>query len=178
RAIFNRGRPDERALGKIHELHVRKGDTVTMEMPGGAGFGAPFLRDTEAVLSDVRRGFVSRESAERDYGVAIEKDQISTTKTAELRRRQSNEKPAQFIFAPERAAWDKIFSDARMRQLNDHLYALPKVLRHEVRSRVFEAAVPGISAPNRPPLMDLAPDFAAAAARLDQALAELTASGA
>ena len=30
-----------------------RGDTVTMQMPGGAGFGDPFLRDPEAVLSDV-----------------------------------------------------------------------------------------------------------------------------
>ncbi len=176
RAIFNRGRPDERALGKIHELHVRKGDTVTMEMPGGAGFGDPFLRDPEAVLSDVRRGFVSVESAEHDYGVAIENGQVNTAKTAELRPRQSNEKPPQFGFAPERALWEKIFTDARMGQLNDRLYALPKVLRHEVRTRVFEATVPGISAPNRPPLTELTPDPAAAAARLDKALAELTAA--
>jgi N-methylhydantoinase B len=175
RAIFNRGRPDERELGKIHELHVRKGDTVTMLMPGGAGFGDPFLRDPEAVLSDVRRGFVSGESAESDYGVAIENGRVDGTRTAKLRRRQSNEKPAKFNFAPERSAWDKIFSDGRMRRLNDHLYALPKVLRHEVRTRVFEAAVPGISAPNRASLVELAPDPAAAAARLDQALAELTA---
>jgi N-methylhydantoinase B len=175
RAILNRGRPDERALGKIHELHVRKGDTVTMLMPGGAGFGDPYLRDPDSVLSDVRRGFVSRESAERDYGVAIDNNRLNTAKTAALRRRQSNEKPAQFIFAPERAAWERIFSDARMRRLNDHLYALPKVLRHEVRTRVFEAAVPGISAPNRPSLIELAPDPAAAAARLDNALAKLTA---
>jgi N-methylhydantoinase B len=176
RAIFKRGRSDERDLGKIHELHVRKGDTVTMLMPGGAGFGDPFLRDPQAVLSDVRRGFVSAVSAERDYGVAVDNGQINTGRTAELRRSQSNEKPPQFIFAPERAAWERIFTDARIRQLNDRLYALPKVLRHEVRTRVFEAAVPGISAPNRPPLTELVSDPAAAAARLDRALAELKAA--
>ncbi len=59
RAILNLGRSDERLLGKLHELHVRRGDTLTLMMPGGAGFGDPFERDPDAVLSDVRRGFVS-----------------------------------------------------------------------------------------------------------------------
>lgn len=175
RAIHNRGRPDERALGKIHELHVRKGDTVTLLMPGGAGFGDPYLRDPETVLSDVRRGFVSTESAARDYGVAIADGRIDARQTATLRAQHSNEAPAQFTFAAERSAWESVFTDARMSELNKRLYALPKVLRHEVRTRVFEAAVPGISAPARPPLTELIPDFAAAAARFDRALAELAA---
>jgi len=35
--ILNRGRPDAWRLGKIHELHLAKGDTLTFLMPGGGG---------------------------------------------------------------------------------------------------------------------------------------------
>ncbi len=179
RAIFNWGRPDERVLGKIHELHVRKGDTVTILMPGGAGFGDPLQRDAEAVLSDLRRGFVSTEAASRDYGVAITNGSIDTGATERLRARRSNtDPPAQFGFHLERALWEHVFTDDRMTRLNRHLYALPKVLRHEVRTQVFEIAVPGISVPTRGPLEELVPDAAAAGARLDAALAQLPAIGA
>jgi N-methylhydantoinase B len=174
RAILNRGRPGERVLGKIHELHVRNGDTVTLLMPGGAGFGDPFLRDPEAVLSDVRRGFVSVEAAARDYGVAIADEKIDANQTDALRARRSNaDPPAAFGFDPERAAWESVFTDARMSELNRCLYAMPKVRRQDVRASLFEAAVPGISSPTRPPLTELMSDPAAAAARLDAALGRL-----
>jgi N-methylhydantoinase B len=174
RAMLNRGRPDERELGKIHELHVRKGDTVTLLMPGGAGFGDPFKRDPKAVLSDVQRGFVSAESAARDYGVAIVDGGIDIERTEMLRGRRSNtEPPVAFNFDTERLAWESVFTDARMSELNRRLYELPKAVRQDVRTRLFEATVPGISSPTRPPLAELMPDPSTAAARLDAALAEL-----
>jgi N-methylhydantoinase B len=42
-----------------------------MAPPGGAGYGDPFRRPVDAVLADVVSGYVSLESAERDYGVVI-----------------------------------------------------------------------------------------------------------
>jgi N-methylhydantoinase B len=174
RAILNRGRPDERVLGKIHELHVRKGDTVTLLMPGGAGFGDPFRRDPEAVLSDVERGFVTVEGAARDYGVAITDGSIDRRETEALRAKLSNAEP--FAFDPERAAWESVFTDDRIGRLNRHLYSLPKAIRQDVRTHLFEIAVPGISSPTRPPLAQLMSDAQAAAARLDEALAQMAAS--
>jgi N-methylhydantoinase B len=176
RAILNRGRPDERVLGKIHELHVRNGDTVTLLMPGGSGFGDPFLRNPALVLSDVQRGFVSIESAERDYGVAIADGRIDAGMTEMLRAKRSNADPSgDFGFDPERAAWEAVFTDGRMSELNRCLYALPKAVRQDVRTRLFETVVPGISSPARPPLAELMPDPAAAALRLDEALTRLAA---
>jgi N-methylhydantoinase B len=172
RAILNRGRPDERSLGKIHELHVRCGDTLTLLMPGGAGFGDPFERDPGAVLSDVRRGFVSIAAAACDYGVAIIDGAIDAVRTVTLRAKRANT-AVTFDFGPEREVWEAVFTDARMHVLNRHLYALPKALRQEVRAQVFESAVPGIGSPTRPPLTELVGDPDAAAARLDAALAEL-----
>jgi N-methylhydantoinase B len=45
---------------------------VALHLPGGGGFGNPFLRDPERVLDDVVDGYVSIERARSDYGVAIE----------------------------------------------------------------------------------------------------------
>jgi N-methylhydantoinase B len=50
---------------------VPGGDRLIMEMPGGGGFGNPFARDPERVREDVLNELVSREAAERDYGVVL-----------------------------------------------------------------------------------------------------------
>ncbi len=53
---------------------VPAGDRLIMEMPGGGGFGDPFARDAERVRDDVLNELVSREAAERDYGVVLTAD--------------------------------------------------------------------------------------------------------
>jgi N-methylhydantoinase A/oxoprolinase/acetone carboxylase beta subunit/N-methylhydantoinase B/oxoprolinase/acetone carboxylase alpha subunit len=47
---------------------------IIADTPGGGGWGDPYARAPEAVLRDVRDGVLSREAAERDYGVAIGAD--------------------------------------------------------------------------------------------------------
>jgi N-methylhydantoinase B len=51
---------------------LRAGDIFRLDTPGGGGHGDPLTRDAERVLADVREGLVSREAAERDYGVVLE----------------------------------------------------------------------------------------------------------
>ncbi|MEM7028794.1 MAG: hydantoinase B/oxoprolinase family protein [Chloroflexota bacterium] len=46
--------------------------TVTLRLPGGGGFNAPWKRDPTHVLNDVRQGFVSLQAAEDIYGVIIQ----------------------------------------------------------------------------------------------------------
>ena len=48
------------------------GTVVTLELPGGGGYGPPWARDPARVLEDVRNGYVSLEGARSDYGVAID----------------------------------------------------------------------------------------------------------
>src|SRR5262249_6631869 len=50
---------------------LREGDVFRLDTPGGGGFGDPLERAPETVLADVREGYVSREAAERDYGVVV-----------------------------------------------------------------------------------------------------------
>jgi N-methylhydantoinase B len=45
---------------------------VTIEIPGGGGYGPPFERDPALVLADVRGGYVSEAAARERYGVAID----------------------------------------------------------------------------------------------------------
>src|SRR5712671_6791132 len=61
-------------------------DVARLELPGGGGFGNPRERDPERVASDVLDGLISREAAERDYGVVLTPDgRVDAAGTARLR---------------------------------------------------------------------------------------------
>ncbi len=65
---------------------VPQKDRVIISMPGGGGLGNPRRRAVEAVATDVREGFISAESARRDYGVAVGDDgTVDAAETAKLR---------------------------------------------------------------------------------------------
>jgi N-methylhydantoinase B len=97
RCLVNPGRPDERVLAPLSDGNViRRGDVIRLETGGGGGWGHPFDREPERVLADVRGGFVSRESAERDYGVVLAADGRSLDAAATQRRRA--ERPPAALF--------------------------------------------------------------------------------
>jgi N-methylhydantoinase B len=53
--------------GKRTGLFLQKGSTFELRTAGGGGHGSPAERDPEAVLRDVRDGYVSEEQARLDY---------------------------------------------------------------------------------------------------------------
>ena len=59
---------------KVPHTVVAAGDRFVCEGPAGGGYGDPNERDPVQVLDDVLDGFISPETAERDYGVAISAD--------------------------------------------------------------------------------------------------------
>lgn len=67
------------------------GDVVTIDAPGGGGYGDPKERDPNLVLEDVIEGYVSLESARRDYGVSINPEtmEIDWEETEKLRKGKS-----------------------------------------------------------------------------------------
>jgi N-methylhydantoinase B len=66
---------------------VPQKDRVIISMPGGGGLGNPRRRAVEAVAQDVREGFISAESARRDYGVALSDDgTVDEAETVKLRQ--------------------------------------------------------------------------------------------
>ena len=58
---------------KFTNVVLREGDELRYCTPGGAGYGNPREREPELVREDVLEGWVSRESAARDY--AFEEDE-------------------------------------------------------------------------------------------------------
>ena len=64
------------------------GDVVTIDAPGGGGYGAALTRDPEAVADDVREGYVSVESARENYGVVVDAGtfRVDMEATMKLRR--------------------------------------------------------------------------------------------
>ena len=59
-------RPQPKSL-----VPLRPDSRVQLNLPGGGGYGSPFERDPASVLDDVAKGFVSLDSAARDYGVVV-----------------------------------------------------------------------------------------------------------
>lgn len=70
------------------EFVIQPDETLTVETPGGGGFGHPYERDTAAVARDVRFGYVSPDEALTRYGVYVnELGQVDIEKT-NIRRDQ------------------------------------------------------------------------------------------
>jgi N-methylhydantoinase B len=68
---------------------------VTVQLPGGGGYGPPYERPPTRVLEDVRQGYVSIERAREDYGVAIDPHTLTVLReeTARLRAARPPARP-------------------------------------------------------------------------------------
>ncbi|MEM7225231.1 MAG: hydantoinase B/oxoprolinase family protein [Pseudomonadota bacterium] len=70
---------------------IPSGERLVFETPGGGGFGDPFARDPDLVVTDVRRGLVSRAAAAEDYGVALDEDMtLDSAETSSLRAQRTS----------------------------------------------------------------------------------------
>ncbi|MCY3833666.1 MAG: hydantoinase B/oxoprolinase family protein [Chloroflexi bacterium] len=67
---------------------LQPGQRVILSLPGGGGFGSPLERDPQRVLTDVQQGYISVESAEKDYAVLIDAATMTVDEaaTAALRK--------------------------------------------------------------------------------------------
>jgi N-methylhydantoinase B len=70
---------------KVPYTRARPGDTFVAVGPSGGGYGDPRERPMEQVLDDVLDGYISAETAARDYGVVIADGRIDRAAT-EARR--------------------------------------------------------------------------------------------
>jgi N-methylhydantoinase B len=72
---------------KVAGLRLKKNDLLTLQFAGGGGWGDPRQRAAERVRQDVICGYVSRQAARDDYGIALDDDfGIDVEATALLRR--------------------------------------------------------------------------------------------
>ncbi len=69
---------------------LQPGDVVIMDAAGGGGYGNPAERDPELVAADVAEGYVTIESARRDYAVVLDKQSLKVDRdaTESLRRKK------------------------------------------------------------------------------------------
>jgi N-methylhydantoinase B len=83
--------------GKVAPRRLEAGDQWISRTGGGGGFGDPWERDPERVLSDVRAGHCSPEAAEAAYGVRITEDErrlrIDRVATEKLRSARAGGPP-------------------------------------------------------------------------------------
>ena len=71
---------------KIFNVRLERGDAYKMLSGGGGGFGSPFKRAVQSVVHDVREGYVSREAAEKIYGVVLDDNlDLKQSETDQLR---------------------------------------------------------------------------------------------
>ncbi|MSO53610.1 MAG: hydantoinase B/oxoprolinase family protein [Rhodospirillales bacterium] len=175
KVIMNRGQATEKVIGKVEEFPVNAGDTITISLAGAAGFGDPFARDPAAVRKDVEIGYVSVEAAKREYGVVVNADgsaiDQAATQATRLGRTKSNI-GQDFDFGPERLAWEKVFDDATMLDLNRKLAALPKAIRTKTRRWIFEQTVPDLPKAGHGSVLECLADPDKVRARLRSVMSE------
>ena len=61
---------DGTTLGGKGRTTVPEGQTVRLAFPGGGGYGDPAARDRAAVKRDLQLGYISADTARRDYGLS------------------------------------------------------------------------------------------------------------
>ena len=74
---------------------IPAGSRLTVSTAGGGGYGAPWEREIDSVVSDVRRGYVSRGRAEAVYGVVFQDAELSVNEAATAARRAKLSEAAQ-----------------------------------------------------------------------------------
>ena len=68
--ILNPHLADAELLGPLETRQLKAGDVIQFERSGGAGFGPPGERSSEAVADDVRNGYACVDAAARVFGRA------------------------------------------------------------------------------------------------------------
>jgi len=72
--IEKAGRGEAETLYKTEGYVLKPGDRVRVETGGGGGWGPPGERPVELVARDLRRGYISEQSAREDYGITLDAD--------------------------------------------------------------------------------------------------------
>lgn len=138
-AIQNAGAPEEVSLGRIDELLLHPGDNVTFLSQGGGGYGDPFLRDPQEVLSDVCSDLLTAASAQQQYGVVIDGQKVDEEATA-LLRAQQDVRSGDFSFGIRREQFETLWSDDMQLAIGRALREYPLALRDYLKRRTMDKA--------------------------------------
>jgi N-methylhydantoinase B len=87
-AVFKPGTDQEQVISEsVTAGKLEPGEAIATVKGAGGGWGPPRERDPQAVLDDYLDGYVSAETAERDYGVVLVVDGVSASVDVEATRR-------------------------------------------------------------------------------------------
>ena len=137
--VLNRGSNRETNLGNTDILTTEPGDRVYIKSAGAGGWGNPWERDAARVLADVRRGFVSDQAADQEYGVIIRAGRVDETATEERRKAMAGADPKAFFgFNAHRIGYEKFWTRAAYAELIRIVAALPVHWRFFVKGKLFE----------------------------------------
>lgn len=140
----NPGRSDQIDYGNIDVIECDPGDTIRVIGPGAGGYGDPFTRNPQAVLQDVCCGFVSTESARKDYGVVIADGVIQQEETIRVRSMGGETQVTKFFdHGPARSEFEDLWTRERYAELTRFLSSAPVLWRHYLKRRLFEAVAAG-----------------------------------
>jgi N-methylhydantoinase B len=73
--------------GRVRHVDLAHGDVVRIVTGTGGGFGDPLTREPERVQRDVRRGYLSRAQARKEYGVVLAPNTLAIDEEATRRLR-------------------------------------------------------------------------------------------
>lgn len=92
RLVLNQGTDRETVCRSKGVDTIKKGDVLSIQLPGSGGYGSPLERKPEEVLWDVVNEKISTQSALENYGVGINPDMtINELKTNKLREKMKKE---------------------------------------------------------------------------------------
>jgi N-methylhydantoinase B len=170
RFVKNPGTTKALELGSQDVVKCDPGDVILIQGPGAGGYGSPFDRPAEKVMTDVRRGLVSAEKAHADYGVVFAGDStVDGPATAALRASLRSERDeAEFGHGPGRLSFEAVWTPERYDALTRILAALPVTWRYFVKHEIFRTI-----AELREPSLGGAADVEAAYAVLTERFTDL-----
>lgn len=125
--------------GNTDVIKCQPGDVVEVRGPGAGGYGLAAQRDPQAVLTDVRCGFLSLDAARSQYGVVIRNDEIDVAATADLRANLPQSVTQHFDHGAARSAFETLWTPARYQLLTAFLADAPISWRHFLKTQVFQA---------------------------------------
>ena len=138
--MLNPGSAKEVSLGNTDVVSVNPGDIVRFTGAGGGGWGSPLERPANRVLIDVRRGFVSVQGAERDYGVVIRDGLVDNRASEELRAQRAAKTNDEFFgHSPGRVAFESRWTLNAYDKLTEVLWGLPVNWRFYAKQKIFES---------------------------------------
>jgi N-methylhydantoinase B len=129
-------------VGKTTVYRARQGETLSIRVGGGGGYGSPLRRDPALVESDWRDGLLSPERAREVYGVVLGPEGVDDGATMALRAERAKgpaDAPAtEMDYGTGRTAWERRFGVAAER-LAARLREVPAALRRPLQEQVYAA---------------------------------------